>query len=236
MSGARDSGRRRWQVVVAAAVLSLGSVAGVAGCGGSTGSGGPSNATSTPVTTSTSGSGGSGPSPSSPGSPSVSTAPVSSPASSAPVAGNPALGIKGLPEAAKAKTTDGAIAFVKFYVDVLNETGYRPRVGLLEPMAGTACSSCANFQNSVKGRVERGWHTDGPLYKAPGQYEIAADLLGQNPPAVHVRAIHTSPTVHERTSSGAIAQTYDATTTRDVYLLAWQTGQWKIQEIEYEKT
>ena len=145
------------------------------------------------------------------------------------------MGIKGLPDAAKQKTTDGAIAFVKYYVSVLNETGYRPKAGLLEPFSSDSCVTCVNFEKSVKGRIERGWRTDGPLYQSPGRFSVVANLLDQSVPSVHVLAVHTSPTIHERTKSGEIAQTYNATTTKDVYLLKWVSNSWSIQDIQYEK-
>lgn len=194
-------------------------VTGVAGCGGKTDAGGSSTATSTSATALST----------SAVSPTATTSSVPS-TPTAPSTGNPALGINGLPDAAKQKTTDGAIAFVKYYVAVLNETGYRPKAGLLEPLATSNCKTCRNFEDSVRSRVSEGLHTDGPLYKEPGSYTVAANLTDLSTPGAHIRVKFGSPTIHEVRKDGSFEQTYPAETTKNVYLLIWSEG-WRVDQV-----
>ncbi|MFC6713271.1 DUF6318 family protein [Branchiibius cervicis] len=96
--------------------------------------------------------------------------------------GNPALGINGLPDAAKQKTTDGAIAFVKYYVSVINQAYQHPQTGLLEPFALESCKTCDRWEQSVAQLVRNNQHADAAIFPEVDGTEIVADLLDLQPP------------------------------------------------------
>ena len=210
-------GNDRWTSVLtrgASSAIVLIVVAGVAGCGGTTSAGGSSGATSTSVTTSSSSVSSSSP-----------TSSVSSTPTAAPT-GNPALGIKGLPDAAKQKTTDGAIAFVKYYVSVINYSYQHPQVGLLEPFALDSCKTCDRWEQSVQYLVNHRQHLDTDVYAHPTRYYLAANSIGTG--RVDVGASFDPNVIHWLDESGSPVRTENAAKQDMVLPLEWQSGGWTV--------
>jgi hypothetical protein len=86
-----------------------------------------------------------GPSPSSTPTPTASAPP------SAPV----------LPEAAKANTKAGAVAFVKFYVAAFNHAQATGDTKPLIALEGAHCNSCQKVREAIEGTYQAGGHAEG---------------------------------------------------------------------------
>ena len=210
---------RRARVLTCSAIM-LTVVTGVAGCGGKTSAGGSSAAASTSVT----------PSPTS-----SSSSPSASSVSSTPTVaatGNPALGINGLPDAAKQKTTDGAIAFVKYYVSLINYAYQFGKPGLLEPLALDSCKTCGLWAQSVVDYSAKRQHTDGQIYRDGAEYYIAANLLSASPAEVHVGAKFLPTTVRLVDQSGAVVKTEKVEKPEMVFLVTWADGGWRVAKAQ----
>lgn len=212
---------RRARVLTCSAIM-LTVVTGVAGCGGKTSAGGSSTATSTSVTASST----------SAASP-TSTSSSASSTLTAPATGNPALGIKGLPDTAKQKTTDGAIAFVKYYVSVINQVGSVPSdAKLLAGMSADSCKPCSGWDAESAANARRGVRFSGNQIPLASKYDVAANLLDSTPPAVHVRGYFGAGTYDEVRTDGTLIEKHDVDPLRVVFLLQWTGGGWITQNVQ----
>ena len=54
-----------------------------------------------------------------------------------------------LPEEATENTPEGAEAFIRYYVDVVNEAYTTPRTGLIPPLSDPDCIACIEMENRV---------------------------------------------------------------------------------------
>lgn len=142
------------------------------------------------------------------------------------------MGVKGLPDAAKQKTTDGAIAFVKYYVSVINEAYQFQKPGLLEPMALASCKTCDLWEQSVVDYSAKGEHTDGPVYRSGGKFYIAANLLDLSPASVHVGSKFPSVDVRLVDKSGRVVKTETADKPEMVFPVVWTNDGWRIAKAQ----
>ena len=142
------------------------------------------------------------------------------------------MGIKGLPDAAKQKTTDGAIAFVKYYVSVINEAYQFQKPGLLEPMSLSTCKTCDLWEQSVVDYSAEGEHTDGPIYGASGEFYLAANLLDSSPASVHVGARFPAVNVHLLDKNGRVIKTETANKLEMVFPAVWTGDGWRIAKAQ----
>lgn len=196
-------------------------VTGVAGCGGKTGAGGSSVATSTPATASST--------------PAASPTSTVSSASSTPTVastGNPALGINGLPDAAKQKTTDGAIAFVKYYLEVVNTAYSTPDDTLIAPLSDSGCKVCAAWATSVKTFAAQKAKTSGRIYIGISQPTIVANLLADQPAEVHVQCVVDVAAAKVVDPSGKVLQASKASSSGRVFLLRWVDDGWQTLQVD----
>lgn len=195
-------------------------VTGVAGCGGKTSAGGSSAAASPSVT----------PSPTS-----SSSSPSASSVSSTPIVaatGNPALGINGLPDAAKQKTTDGAIAFVKYYLQVVNVAYSTPDDSLIPPLSSSGCKVCTAWSSSVESFAAKKAKTSGPIYLGLSKPTIVANLLKDQPAEVHVGGTVDVAAAKVVDPAGTVLQSSGASNSGRVFLLEWANDSWKMLQVE----
>lgn len=69
-----------------------------------------------------------------------------------------------LPDAAKAKTSAGAEAFVRFYIDLINSAVTLPKPGLLPPYSDRGCLFCQGIEKDVNKLASEGHrYADEPL-------------------------------------------------------------------------
>lgn len=195
-------------------------VTGVAGCGGKTSAGGSSVATSTPATASST--------------PAASPTSIVSSASSTPTVastGNPALGINGLPDAAQQKTTDGAIAFVKYYVAVVNFAGSKPQLGLVKGLSLDTCDTCERWESSAAYFVQHGQRIVGDQLPRGAGWDVRANLLDQSPPAAHIAVSFASADIPIRSANGSqTTQRVDSAV--EVFLLRWTGTGWLVSDVQ----
>lgn len=208
------------RVVVSASTLFFASVAGVAGCGGGTGSGGSSVATSTSATASAS------------SSTVTSVTPSTTATSATSAAGNPALGIKGLPDAAKQKTTNGAIAFAGFYLRVVNQAYLRMDAGLVRSLSTDDCKVCKAWASSIDAYRKQSGRLDQPIYVGFREPSIVADLLANDPPGVHVQAVVDVAAAKVSAPDGKVLQSSVKSSSGRVFILVWTENGWRVAQVD----
>ena len=86
---------------------------------------------------------------------SVTAAPAASPTSAAPDFP------EGLPAAAKKHTKDGAVAFVKYFIDQVNQAWTSPDASRLEGMCLTTSKACAAFVDDARELEAKNRRYDG---------------------------------------------------------------------------
>ena len=131
MTGSTSRGRH----ALAAAALGA-AVAGLGACGGAPPAAGPTAER--------------GPTP-------VSSSPAPTATAEAPATPTPNLP-DGLPVAATKRTPEGAEAFVRHYLDQINVAWTTPQAGLLPPLSGPDCKSCAAYEKTAQRLVDGQQH------------------------------------------------------------------------------
>jgi len=93
------------------------------------------------------------------GDPQASPAPTPSTPAASPVSTTPSPPV--MPEAAKANTKAGAIAFVRHYIDLINEAQATGDVWGLATVEGQRCGSCRSGRDYIYGVYGSGGHIEG---------------------------------------------------------------------------
>lgn len=65
-----------------------------------------------------------------------------------------------VPEAAKAQSLNGAVAFSKYYYALINQAWTKPQAGLLPPHSTPNCKTCQGFEEDAARYVREGLHYD----------------------------------------------------------------------------
>lgn len=213
---------RRGSMRALAVGMTVVGLAGVSGCGGSSTATHGTSSSSSPSVTST-------PAVSSPSSVKTSGTPGSSTTSQAVAATSNATlaGAPGVPEPARHKSKDGAIAFARYYIAQINETGIHPKKGVLEPLALDSCKTCDNFENTVMAYLDDGEELAGPtLIVKSANHVVALDKKTVNN-GVEVICDQPAVAVHGPSPSmmSALSQT------GLVFSLTWTPGGWRVDGI-----
>lgn len=138
--------RHHASVALAAATLLL------AGCSDSaSGGAAPSTSSTSASTTATSST--------TPAAPSTSSARPPTASSASTAAGDP-----NVPLAARAHTKAGAEAFVRNYIDRINEVGQRPVAGEISRLGTSECVSCMNYEQTMVKMTRLTQHYSGPIF------------------------------------------------------------------------
>jgi hypothetical protein len=74
-----------------------------------------------------------------------------------------------LPDAARANTKAGAIAFVRFYIDAFNHAQATGDTSMLALLEGPACRSCREVRQSIEHTYRAGGHAVGGALSIDGQ-------------------------------------------------------------------
>jgi len=82
------------------------------------------------------------------------------PPSSTPVASAVAAGVVPKPAEADAATSEGAAAFVRYYINVINDAIQRNDVSLLSTLSAPECGGCQNYIKSVQDLAAQHGHVD----------------------------------------------------------------------------
>jgi hypothetical protein len=143
------------------------------------------------------------------------SSPVTSPVSTTP---SPPV----MPDAAKANTKAGAIAFVRHYIDLVNYAQATGDVNALEEVEDHGCKSCEHGQTYLSSIYEAKGHIDG------GQWTIrrvTAEKSGENW-AVTVSGdfapsdVFTAPSAAPSHASGGPTLTN---------FVVWHSNDWKVR-------
>ncbi|TWE10305.1 DUF6318 family protein [Rudaeicoccus suwonensis] len=195
--------------VVMAGVAIVGLV-GVAGCGGSSSE---TAGSSVPVITAAS----------------KATSPSAS-ASASPSSSGTAAGAPGVPEAARQHTEAGAKAFAKHYVDLINETGLRPRTGVLEPLALDSCKTCANYEGNVASLQKDGERNSAPA----ASFHYAARLPFES--GMVIEAVVDQNAINVLNAKDVVVNKYPFEKNLGlVFYLSWTETGWKCSAIKIDQ-
>ena len=97
------------------------------------------------------------------GDPKADPSPTPSTPATSPVSTTPSAPV--MPEEAKAETSSGAIAFVKFYVDVVNHATSSGETQALADASAPACESCRSVIGKVNDLYSAGGHSEGGTWR-----------------------------------------------------------------------
>ena len=137
-----------------------------------------------------------------------------------------------VPAAAKAQTTDGAIAFTKYFFDLVNTSWTKPESGRLPALFTPTCSSCQNFENNAAKYVrENTRYNKTPL-------EILE--VSSHGPAVEGPKQTVDAVVHQVAASVVDASgksVSQAEERRGIFVsdLVWQGDGWKLTSIKVQQ-
>jgi Family of unknown function (DUF6318) len=133
-----------------------------------------------------------------------------------------------LPAAAKKHTKAGAIAFVRYYLDLLN---YAKHTGDSQPLRSYSAEECAACQTEARGwqhlYARGGWARDGEL-----RFE---DMRGMRPTGkreVQVSIAITRAKGTSRASKGARIKTIEAQDGNLDFYLRWIDRFWRVETLE----
>lgn len=224
------SAMREWLSIreVRGAVAVLAAVSALTACGG-----GATNADSSTATGASSGSSATPPAStpaasltttSSPNATSTATTASGNTASGGGSAGADVAGAPGVPEAARHHNYDGAVAFARHYVDMINETGMHPKVGVLEPLALSGCKTCSGLAQNVADLTK-----SGSTYSGPQLGHIKPVRMVAGPPTVVGMTAEQLPL----TISGPSPTSLPGDPHLGfVFTLEWTTGGWRVARIQ----
>lgn len=172
--------------------------------------------------------------PSTPAPTSSSPTPTSSPSPSVPTTGpnvNPGEVAPTEPTTARTRTSEGAIAFVGYYVHTLDWVYATSRPDLLSPFFGPGCSTCRNGQTFIEGLVRSGQIHGGRItIKQVGLVKNDARLGAVFAISANI-AVDSASVV---STSGATATSFPPTPdTTLTEWIGWDHGAWKILEERY---
>ena len=137
-----------------------------------------------------------------------------------------------VPAAAKAQTTDGAIAFTQYFFDSVNTSWTKPEAGRLPALFTPTCSSCQNFENNAAKYVrENTRYNKTPL-------EILE--VSSHGPAVEGPKQTVDAVIHQVAASIVDASgksVSNAEEQRGIFVsdLVWQGDGWKLTSIKVQQ-
>ena len=159
----------------------------------------------------------------------TSSSPGASPTVSASPSASPSPSVS-IPAEAMQQTPEGAVAFVKFYVDQINLAWTTPDSTLLPRLTTTACNSCASFQSDAEEYASQArklsaapLSTDNVSARDGGL--AGAQLVAANVVEVAVPIIDVAGNQVDtgKQSSGSY-----------VFALVWEEGQWRVNGVVAE--
>lgn len=120
----------------------------------------------------------------------------------------------------------GSVAFVRYYLDLINETAVHPKGGVLELFATSSCKSCDNYESTVQGLVAKQRKFSGPELTIKRVINIGLLRSTANVEA-HVRELP----VEILEANGDVAKKFSGREDDGVvFELNWQRG-WKVAAV-----
>jgi hypothetical protein len=132
-----------------------------------------------------------------------------------------------LPDAARAKTTAGAKAFVKYYVDVLNY-GYRYQdESALRKISATACKICQSFRRNIHHLKQSGGRQIGGSWRVLALDKVASDETGKE---ILLATIHVARGKARLNKDDPYKPIHSSTSFYEFHV-TWSTGLWLTVEL-----
>jgi len=131
-----------------------------------------------------------------------------------------------IPAAARTQDEKGGIAFVKFFIDQVNESYTTPRDDLIPPLSDPGCKSCDELQRYAEQYVASNSHTSAAPYRATNLTWIGEQTAGV---FIITMTLKTLP-VDTIDSSGKTVSTYPEESAGRRIGITWKEGQWVIYD------
>lgn len=161
---------------------------------------------------------------------SASTATSSSATSTSTTASRATTTLAGsdLPEAARANTADGAVAFTLFFFKEVNRSYSSMTPEPIVALSARDCRGCAIMRDSVQQWKQRGYRYVGDFI-TPTVVTISAFPGDQT-----AKVLVTSKTAESRllTASNSVAQVFPAEDANSVVSLNYREGRWATSEVK----
>lgn len=157
----------------------------------------------------------------------VVTTPAPSTTAPSPTVTTPSPSASGIPAAAKVKSEAGAIAFVKYFLDVNNAAYTTPDPDLLREVSDSNCKICGKLIEDVETLMSKGRKYNGPVVSFQ-----KAEVIGENGPG---RVLLACDITQNRSSvvdsSGKVILTDPEKQLQRTFELVWKGGQWLVSEL-----
>jgi hypothetical protein len=152
----------------------------------------------------------------------TSSAPGPTTATPSPTAPGP-----NIPAAARTQDEAGGVAFVKFFIDQVNESYTTPRDDLIPALSDPGCKSCASLQKIAEQYVASKSHTSAAPYRASDFRWVGEQTAGV---FIVTTTLKTLP-VDTIDSAGKAVSTYTPTSDDTRVGVTWKEGQWIVYGI-----
>ncbi|WP_211254680.1 DUF6318 family protein [Knoellia aerolata] len=131
-----------------------------------------------------------------------------------------------IPAAARANTDAGAIAFVRFWFDRVNEAFMTPNPSLIPALSSPSCRSCSNLADNPVQYAAKGQRVKPAPFKPLRDVKsLGADSLGQ----YRVSFTLAQNAVSVVDSSGKVVESQKASSAVRIALLSRKGEQWVMQ-------
>ncbi|MBM6404608.1 hypothetical protein JQN72_10185 [Phycicoccus sp. CSK15P-2] len=132
-----------------------------------------------------------------------------------------------VPEAAQENTPEGAEAFVRFYLDLVNEAWTTPATGLLPPLSDDDCGFCTRTEADARELAKAGHHFAKDSVESGSAKQVPAPS-GQ----VHFEIEVTQKAVTIVDDSGAEVDRIQGATERVKVGVKWTDSGWRFLDLE----
>jgi hypothetical protein len=149
----------------------------------------------------------------------TSTAPSPATGTPSPTASGPDI-----PAAARTQDEAGGVAFVKFFIDQVNESYTTPRNDLIPALSDPGCKSCVSLQKTA------GQYVASSSRTSAGPYSVTnVEWIGEQAAGVFIitMTLKTAP-VDTIDSTGMVVSTYEEDSTKRRIGVTWKEGQWVV--------
>jgi len=136
-----------------------------------------------------------------------------------------------IPAAARAHTTAGAEAFVKYFHDELNVAWGRPRAGLLTPLSLPGCKTCSTFEDTAASMVPKHERMLGNTVRIDSASAGSTESNGDQTVVVTGAQLKTSVV----DSNGKKVRDIPADRLRLLVTTRWTANGWRVSEIKVLK-
>lgn len=138
-----------------------------------------------------------------------------------------------MPAAARERTSEGAVAFVRYFMELTNEMKMHPRPGIIAPLSSAACKSCAGLEEVTQDLIAAKEHYRGPAVTIKEVWGFSGDPGRDASYRVGVSVLQGGyPIV---SAGGDVVQEVPASDHTFVVHLTWMANGWKADKLKVLK-